>query len=418
MIENKLQDPYYYEDVIDLRELIKTLLKCKWIIVSVTLLAAVVAFLTSKFIISPQYEVATRVGIRQPSFVLNLEPNINNPSPLEDDRQLTEITKGLPQLAETADVWLSVCEEMNLICLREGNQKPELEAALVGTSQLILTVTSSNPEILTEFANLWAEEVIKRWDMIYDIEKIQISQLEEEVARASDIWDSAQNALEDYLPESQINVVEVQLNQAKQILANYLSEIEGNESIIRDADSLDTRLGKQDQSSKLLIGDALSLVGLLQRSTGGVSGTQFQVTGTDIYGQEYTISEARKTLADLVSALDDQNNQLEMKFVDLEVMIAQLTLGKEAEQSRITRLEEERDRALNNYHVLARYLDETLIAAGAENQAIYSISKAGVPLEGESNTLKNTALASLVGLMISVGGVFVYSWWISEEENV
>ncbi len=39
MAENKPQDPYY-EDVIDLRELVETLLKYKWIILAATLLAA------------------------------------------------------------------------------------------------------------------------------------------------------------------------------------------------------------------------------------------------------------------------------------------------------------------------------------------------------------------------------------------
>jgi len=49
-------------------------------------------------------------------------------------RQLTEIIKGLPKLAEAVDVWLTVCDEIDILCQGEGNEKPELEASLLGAS--------------------------------------------------------------------------------------------------------------------------------------------------------------------------------------------------------------------------------------------------------------------------------------------
>ncbi len=411
MSEHNPPDSVYYEDMIDLRALVKTLLKYKWIIVSVTLLAVLAAFLTSRYLLPPKYEAAAHIGITLPSFEVDLEPSINNPSPLDDYRLLTETTKALPELAEAVEVWLSVCEEMNLNCQGEGNEKPELEAALIGTSQLKLSVISENPEQAAEFANLWAEEVVTRWNLIYGIENIDLIRLEEEVTQSLKNWNTAQKMLEDYLPESKINVAEVQLNQAKGKLARYLEAIEDNEGIIRDAGSLDTRLGGQIQSSKLLIGDALSLVGLLQRTTGEVSGTQFQVTGTDIYGQEYTIAETRETLYDLISALENQNDTLEIQLTGLETEITQLALEREIEQYRIDLLEQERDRARSNYQALSGYLDETLIAEKHDGQAAYCVARAVVPLEGESKTLINTALAGMVGLMIAIGVVFFCEWW-------
>jgi len=55
-------------------------------------------------------------------------------------------------------------------------------------------------------------------------------------------------------------------------------------------------------------------------------------------------------------------------------------------------------------------LDETLIALEHDSQAAYCVAKAVAPQEGESNTLINTALAGMVGLMLSVGVVFFYEW--------
>jgi len=419
MTENKPQDPYYYEEMIALRTLGRILWNYKWIVIAATLLTALTAFLTIKFILSPKYEASAHIGIKQPRFVVYLEPSINNPSPLNNYRTFMELTSPLSAFAEADEVWISVCEEMNIICMGEGNNSPVLEATLIGSSHLRLSVTSGSPERSTEFANLWAEELINRWNMLYGSENIDLIQVEKEVAQALENWNTARNALEEYLPESQINVVEVQLNQAKQKLAIYLGEIEDNESIVRDADTLDFRLGRQSQSSKLLIGDALSLVGLLQRTTGDVNGTQFNITGTDIYGQEYTIAESRKSLADLVSALENQNDDLEIQLVDLEGEITALALERQAEQYHITLLEQERDRALSDYQLLSEYMDEAQIAPEYEGLFAYIVAKAVVPQEESGlSTIILVAIAGIMGLMISVVSVFVYAWGKSENEAV
>ncbi len=419
MTENNPQDPNYYEDVIDLRELAKTLLKYKWIIVLTTILSAIAAFLFSKFLLTPKYEAIAHIGITHPSFEVDLEPSINNPPPLGDYRVFIEITKPLPEFAEAVEVWLSVCEVMDLTCLGEGNDKPKLKAELLGTSQLKLTVTSEDPERSAEFVNLWAGEIIERWNLYYGSGMIDLIQLEEEVTQSLEAWNTAQKALEDYLPESQVDVAEVQLSHAKEELARYLNEIESNEGIIRDADFLDVRLSEQGQLGKLLIGDALSLVGLLQRTSGGVSGTQFQISGTDIYGQEYTVADARKILTGLVSAMETQNEDIEIHLVALEGEINYLALEWETERNKIRKLELERDRAQNTYQALAGYLDETVIALEYNGQAAYYAARAVVPQETSGQpTIVLVALAIIVGLVLSTGGVFVFSWWTSEEESV
>ncbi len=76
MAENKPQDPYYYGDVIDLRELIRTLLKHKWIITTATLLAALVAFLVSIFLLSPRYQASAYVTLTEPVVQMDLDTGI------------------------------------------------------------------------------------------------------------------------------------------------------------------------------------------------------------------------------------------------------------------------------------------------------------------------------------------------------
>lgn len=408
------RETQYSEEYIDLKAIILAIWTKKWTIVGITILCALIGFLTRTFFMQANYEATAYLGISQPSIDVNLEPSINIQSPLEDYRQLLDITQGLPEMSQTEDVWLVVCEELDLTCLSRDNNKPDLEASLIGASQLKLQVTSKNPDLTVEFANLWAKEIITRWNLIYGIGENDLLELELEVEQAHEEWNIAQTALEEYLPQSQISVVQVQLRQAEDKLYEYLDEIESIQRIIRDANSMDRRLKNLDQENELQLGDALSLVGLLERTTGNVSSTQFQVTNSEIFGAEFQIIDARQTIIDFVSALEDHNVGLSGQLNALEEEITQLTLEKELEQSKIDQLELERDRAQTNYRILSRYLDESQIAEQFTRQAAFIVAKAIIPLRKESNLLVITSLAGIIGLMVSVGGVLIKNWWDTE----
>lgn len=417
MTETKPQESYYGDDVIDLRELVKTLLKYKWIILAATLLAALAAFLMDNFLLDSQYEASAHIGIRRPTFYANLEPSIENPSALEDYRNLSDLTKSLPELAEADDIWMSVCEELDLICVGEGRNKPDLEASLIGTNQLKLTVSCEDPARCAEFANLWAEEVTYRWNTLYGNESLNLEQIAEDVDSARQLWAESQAILEAYLPESKINVVEVQLDQAKSKLTRYLNEIEANELLIRTARGLDKRLADLAQSGELLLGEALSLIGLQQRTTGGISGTQLQLPGEDLLGVDYTVATARVSLGDLIRALEAQNATLEEDLPELEIQVISLTLDLEVEGYKIQQLEQERDKVRQAYQVLAGHRDETEINQRNQGEAAYCVAKARVPQEESGpSTEMVVALAGIAGGILSVVIVYVYSWWTSFED--
>ena len=412
------QDPYYYEDVIDLRELAKTLWSSKWIILAAVLLAALAAYLTDNYILSPQYEASAHMGIRRTTFQADLEPRIENPSSLQDYQQLRNLTDSLPELAESADVVLKVCQVMDLACVGEDSQRPDLEAALIGTNQLKLTVTCQDPERAAEFANLWAAEMIRRWNILYGTAEVDLDQIEGELESSRQKWDAAQQTLEAYLPESKVNVIEVQLEQAQSKLNRYLEEVEANQRIVRDARSLEARLSGLSGSQNLPVGEALSLIALQQRASGSVSGTQFQLSGTEILGGGYRVSDARNSLTQLRGALENQNQELESTLPELESEITALTVALENGHYKIEELEGERDRAKMEYQALAGYYDEARINKKNQGAAAYSVARAVIPFEetGQSTTVI-VALAGIIGGMIAVGGVLGYSWWIEEEED-
>jgi len=418
MSEHKTPDPVYYEDMIDLRQLVKTSLKYKWVIICVTVLATLAAFLTSKFLIPEHYETSAHIGIRRPTFKADLEPGIENPSTLQNYQDLIQMTQSLPELAEADDIWLSVCQQMELPCRGEDNNRPDLEAALIGTNQLKLTVTCKDPDQSAEFANLWAKEIINRWNELYGNESINLEQIQQELENARQLWSETQQSLESYLPQSKISVVEVQLFHAKNKLSLYLQEIENNHSLIRDAESFDNRLTGLDQNGNLPVGDSLNLISLQMRTSGAVSEVQFQLPGEEILGSGYSAETARKSLKELILSLEDQNNLLEGDLPALEADITSLALELENENYKVQQLRHERDRAYDAFQVITGYLDETEINQSNQMKSAYNVAYAWVPVESSGlSTMIITTLAGIVGLMIAIGGVLVHSWWTEEGEN-
>ena len=414
MTEKQSPEAYYFEDMIDLRALIKTLWKGKWVIIGAVLLAAVAAYVIDNFILPPTYEASAQIGIRRETFYADFEPSIENPSGLEDYRYLSDLTGSLPQLAEAEDLELTVCEQMGLVCTGEDHYRPELEAALLGSNQLKLTVSCESPQRCADFANTWAAEVIKRWNTLYGNEAVDLDQLAVEVEEARKDWEEAQTALEDYLPESRVKVVETQLGQARHELNQSLLDIENNNRIIWDADALDARLGSLPQDSELSLGDALSLIALQQRSTGGISGTQFQIPEGALLGQGYSVATARESIFNLIASLADQNQELAEILPELENKITDLVLNLENEYYQIDELTVERDRAKDSYQALARHLDEVTLNLRYQGKSAYLLAQARVPEEDSGSTMLLVLVSSIVVGLFVVGGVLIYHWWQAE----
>ena len=415
MTEKKLAEPIYYEDVIDLRTLVKTLFQYKWIIIGASVLSALAAFMISVFILPPTYEASAHIGIRRETFYADFEPSIENPSGLEDYGNLSDLTRSLPELAKAEDVWLSVCEQMGMDCTGKKSDCPELDASLLGINQLKLTASCENPQRCAEFANLWAEEVILRWNTLYGNEDIDLDQIAAEVEEARENWAESQAILEAYLPDSRINVVESQLEQAQHELRQLLLDIEENKKIIRDATSLDARLANLPQNNRLFLGDSLSLIALQQRTSGQISGTQFQMANGELLGQGYSVAAARDDITSLTTSLEEQTLNIESLLPNLENKITELVLSLERESYQIDQLTQERDRAEQAYHALARHLDEVALNLHYQGKSAYLLAQARIPdmESGISTVLVLIACFILTGVIVS-GGVLVYKWWNDE----
>ena len=406
MTEQYPRNLNYYDDVIDLRELVITVLKYKWTILAGIMLSALVAFLVSSFLLSPHYQASAYVTLTEPIVQTNLDASIQV-SPVMPD------TGALAELAESDAIIREIKERLGL----SENEPIEMDAALQGKTQLRLQITARDPELAAQIANAWAESMIQRLNNLYGTGEGIKQVLEIEVENAKDNWEKTQIALEEYLPQSRVEILEVRLSNASGKLIAYLNHKNQLELLISDAAALSAQLDQRNAGDPLSIGSALSIIALQQRASGEISGTQFQFLGEDLLGQGFVVVDGNVIIEDLIIALENQNVEIETVLPALESEISKLSVELESERFMVEMLTQERDLSRTAFTALANQLEETKIIQAQEEKSAQISAIAVSPLEKSGpNTIVNIALAGMLGLMLSVGWILVNEWWNKEEK--
>lgn len=407
MAEN--QTPYDQEEAINLRELIKTFLDYKWIIIVITFLFALIAILISLYVILPKYSSSSFVTLTEPIISAEFDRSIQvSPSMPE--------TQALAEFAESDYIFNLVIRKLGLETYIESND-PHMEASLRGKSQLKLEVIDQDPKIAAKISNGWAEIMVQCLNEIYGTGGSSFAKIESEAEKAKQNWFTTQSNLEEYLPQSRINVIEVQLSHAKDSLRQYLNKIDHNQSIIHDAQSLDRRLKGLEPNMVLPLGESLSLIALQQRSSGGISGAELQIQGNVIFEEDFTVNQAKDRVEDLIQATEEQNNQLIAELPKIRNNITRLSVEIESEQHRLEKLTQERDLARNAYHALSNQLEEIRITEAQNGNPAKISARAVVPEKPSSpSVITNSLLALMTGLIISVSSIAIYEWWTNGNE--
>jgi succinoglycan biosynthesis transport protein ExoP len=405
-----------YEDEIDLREIAVTLLKYKWIILIITLVFAIAAFLTTKLILPKEYQATAYVLIVKPSTTTDFDSHIQTTTQLPDSKSILDLTKAddlvyvvyhSPQVEPLFKDYISL-----------GAFKNKLSSVLTGSNQLRLSVTDTDPERVATIANIWAEQVTARLNALLDTDIASLDQIKTQVEEARLSWDAAEQALLDYLPQSDLDALKVSLSQKRSSLENTLNEIDSDQMLIGNARLLKARFETKSSNDPISIDNALSLVTLQQKAIGQLRGAslsaslQFQVTGADLFNEQYTVADARSDLDTLVSALqtqvDDLNGQVSQQTADITTQATEL----EDAQYQIDQLTVQRDLNLEAYKALSSHEVEVKITLSQNDQAA-KIAGEALPPEKPSGprSLINTAIAGAAGFVLAILAVLVLNWW-------
>jgi uncharacterized protein involved in exopolysaccharide biosynthesis len=407
-----------YPEILDLREMVRMVLKYKWILIAITLISVIAAYFIRRYTFTPTYTASTYIVVKsEPIFRTVLDSSIQTGSSFPDTESLVELSEA-PAIVNQSFSEMGLSAEQ-----QDGSLK--LEVFLISPSQLRLEVTSTDPNIAADFANNWTENVSDRINDLFGTGDQTVVSLENEVQNAKDKWDTAQEAVENKLSSSRETTITIQLDATKENLKNNYSKLYQNQLLISDALSVLDQISQYEDDEQLSVGTILSIMALQQKTVGLLYSSeyktqfvdQFQVLIGDALLQSYTTLEGQENLQLLVDAVQKQNASLESEISSLETNISELSLTLESEVYQLARIVQERDLARSAYTALAGQLEETKISQAQEDQIAKIGAKAMVPEKPNSPRIMIVSgLAGIFGFLLTILGIFIHSWWTVDDE--
>ena len=413
---------YYYEDEIDLRELVRTLIAgWRWI-AGFTIAAGLLALGVS-MMLPKQYEASASVALTEPAIIFRFDPRIT-----------TEIEvptgKGITELALSDDVLKQILESEAAASMDPNERiadilRGKLEAKLSDTL-LILTVEDDDATRAAALANAWAVAVTRRLNDLYAPSSQAQTLFEAQAQAALEQWQAAQQELIDFQAANPERILIQRLAAQENTLAKYLEANRALELVAQDARALQARLREQPSGAEANLQDDLATLLLTSRSLSSSTSLtasaapypldlQFQIQGDSLLGE--SSAEQAQYLEALIESLETQRIDLEKQAAQLEEEIYKLQGDLAQAQEERSRLEQDRDLARDTYETLARKAQESSLAAQDREPVAQVASRAAVPSKPEGPRVKlNTGLGSMLGFMMGVFWTFAASWWISGDQ--
>ena len=404
------------EDEIDLRVYINVLIRYWRLIVGLTVVAGVAAFVVS-LLLPAQYQATAVVVVTRPLYQFQLAPGIQN---------LPDSTTGSTQiLSGKAALDLAVSDTMIQQLLEQvGNDLPPeerflvpmremLKAAQGGDASIIkLTVTNRNPQRVAKIANTWASLYVRQVNDLYGQSAEQLKFFESQLTQANSDLDMADQALVDFQKRNDAAVLQAQLAAKQSALSNYLNLNESLKLLLQNVRSLQDQLARQPANDPSTLGDDLSTLALQVNALNAQSGIpiQLQLPSTGTLSNK-TVGQQAAYLADLAKTVEAKQTEVKQQAdaAPTEIMALQGRIQEINTES--TRLTRQRDMTQNVYTTLSQKVGETRIAAQDTSGRVRLASAAAVPEKPMGGKLKNTAIAAVLGLFLGVVAAFAIEYF-------
>lgn len=152
---------------VDVLEIINILLNRFWIVLGAGLLAAVIGFIISKFVLTPTYESTTKI------YILNKSENMT--VTYSDVQMGTQLTKDYAELINSRYVLETVIQQLSL---SETEYKDLLKKVSVNTPTdtriVSITVTDIDPKNAQDIANCIREVAGEHIQNVMDIDAVNV----------------------------------------------------------------------------------------------------------------------------------------------------------------------------------------------------------------------------------------------------
>jgi len=437
-----------YDDEIDLRAILLTLWKARRMILIVTLAAAVSAFAVSFWILPRQYQATAYVFIGNPIGDITQASGLTISPTLPDPNVVVELAAA-PGLLESVTKDPAVAAAIGEETITVADM---VTAVYVGTDQLSLQVTDTDPQRAALLANTWAEKVTDVVNATYKLGTIAQA-LDSLFLQSQQNYNQAQSALEGALSQSRVDVLSAQLRRKQTDLKCALDSNSLTVRVLDDLQFFEQGLSGPSGEAPLLLGDGLALTTLRQRSLTSqpcqLEGqSQFQLESqSSLEGQSqftleslsqsssasvpsvpdftvqidsasftgFTLSKALAATSQMRDGLESQLTRLQSDQSRLEREIPQLQRDLEHAQAQLDQFTLIRDQSRELYSALLQQ-QQRLATVLTQSVQVATVSVGAVPPEKavSRKTLMNTALAGMLGLILSVFGALAMNWWKNE----
>lgn len=393
---------------IDLRPFVKQLLRGWYILGSVGLALALLAFLFSS-LQEMTYEATALVVVTRARYNLQFDPRFqtitSNPPPFGAYPELAMSDQLLQEVWSQAGIPAGTFETSE-----------DLAAAVnarlgVDSSLIELTVKAPDPEIAAMIANYWAEAFVRHANTLFTSQSDEaVAIFELQLAQAQTNLDLAEQALADFAAQNRTQVISNQLTSLVQLHATYLQ----NQAMMTIINQYVADLSHQlsQNPAGLSTADQLTALMLQLQAYNNQSQLPFQIDVNDLdslsaLGPNEQISylnQLQQTLTGREASLNQQLGELEPQILALQqqVQVAQ------AQQSRLTN---SRNVARETFLIISRKLDETRIAAQNVGGLMAVGSQATPPNEPLGRfRIRNTLAGGALGVVLSGSGLLFWGW--------
>lgn len=454
-----MQQPQYYDDVIDLRAYILVLWKFWPVIVGMVLVAVLAA--TGLTLSRPTtYEATAAVVITQSRSELSLVPEFKTTAeglPTNADARRNALIGLVKNPTIAAEVLASLGDALPPE-LRDASSLIEVVEG-TGTGDLIsISVRAQDPTVAMTIANAWGAKYEQHINQLYGVIVESAEAIERQATRAKADYDTAQDALVAFTSGNRIAELELAIGETQQVITTTAqAQVDSRLAVFTEehTERIATLASMHDTRLRLgkLLADAHALE--TQLASGGDGATasndlaltllkaqvfasssdipallQVQTSPTDtpasaqVADVQAMVAAIEARMADLdaaIAAWEDGDlgdaatlealtgeGALDPVIASLQQHLRSLESQLEAERATRRELTQTRDLAWETYTTVARKVAEMNVGSAVQGTVVRFAAPAAVPAEPVSRKLMQTAaLAGAVAFMLAVGVAFV-----------
>lgn len=432
---------------IDLRKLILNLLANWKLIIGISFVFGLAAFLYS-YLQPDVYQARAVIAITKPRYIANFDPQyqtLTTTSPAS--KALLDVVNSDEIISQVYDFWLRDQKELTSFNNFRNNA---LEASAGGDMSIIfLNVKLNDPEEASKIANYWGTLSVKKINLLYSgVDESQLVFFDRQVVISTENMKNAENALTEFEAGDQSSLLQNELDSLLSFQSASLRKQRLLENIRHDAlgiikmlevDSTNAYITSQAQENFKVLqlrlyaasGDGQTPIRFQIDSDYQPGDTPFQIQLETVPGVEQppielllsdsseiiTISpaELRKSISDWIEVLDSQYLDLEENTAQVETQVLDYQQQLSEYKNRRQLLELEYGVVKETYETLLRKQKEVRISSDEQNGDAQVVSLARTP-EGRlgHNSVRNTTIAIVVGGVLAVFFVFLRDWFKQE----